>query len=94
MTRFCKHICAELQPHHTLSNIPSYDPALHIVQDYAAYPDYIDFLQQHGYVLAAGFAGGCLHQNTHENCKYETNINTLAWSQSILTRSNNAKNTG
>lgn len=47
-----------------------------MVQEYAVYPDYIDFLQRHGYVLAAEFAGGCLHQNTRENCKYETNINT------------------
>ena len=61
--------------YHILSNIPSYDPVLHIVQEYAVYPDYIDFLQQHAYVLAAEFAGDCLHQNTHENCKYETNIN-------------------
>ena len=41
-----------------------------MVQEYAAYPDYIDFLQQHGYALAAEFAVDCLHQNTHENCKH------------------------
>lgn len=43
-----------------------------MVQGYAVCPDCTDFLQQHGYGLVAEFGGCCLHQNTHENCKYKT----------------------
>jgi hypothetical protein len=43
-----------------------------MVQGYAVCPDCRDFLQQHGYGLVVESAGGCLHQNTHENCEYET----------------------
>jgi hypothetical protein len=53
-------------------NIPSCDPIPHMVQGYVVYPDCTDFLQQHEYVPVAESVGGCLHQNTHENCKYKT----------------------